>query len=253
MKIVFQNENFVVIDKPEGMLSVPARESSDPRAVAGRLLEHELGRQIFPVHRLDEEVSGLVLYALNSQWHRQANEWFESKKVQKKYQAFCAAVDITPFESKGVKFESMNLMDVTKSTQEFEWSCLLLRGKRRAYEHATGKKSLTRARFCGFADSGLLTKTAQSIHVARFELWPITGRSHQLRFEMFRHGWPILGDELYGASLESSSYLCPSSERCHQVDFGSGIALRAVEIDLQFLPEEKRGGLPAVLTVSALF
>lgn len=174
-EILFQNSNFAVLNKPAGYLSVPARTSDkDPRPVLGLWLQQELKTQVYPVHRLDCEVRGLILFALNPKAQSAANSWFEHKLAQKTYWAQSLA---TPTPSADV--------DWSKGTQ---WECLLLRGKKRAYESPFGKKSLTQVR--------LLKQTVQHLE---WELRPVTGRSHQLRFEMYRHGWPLLGDSLYGS------------------------------------------------------
>lgn len=173
MKIVFQNDNFIAIDKESGWLTTPARfGDKDPRPVLGLEIQKQLGQQIFPVHRLDFEVSGLVLYALSAKAHSEANTQFETKKVQKTYQA------LTENE------KSLHLEPGTA----FEWKARLLRGKKRAYESPHGKPSLTLAKFISYHDQFL-----------KWELRPVTGRSHQLRFDLFRHGFPIVGDVLYGA------------------------------------------------------
>lgn len=200
----------MVVEKEAGWLTVPSRQGvADERPVLGKKLEEELGRQVFPVHRLDFEVSGLVLFALTAEAHRVANGWFENHQVKKLYQALT--------ENRSA--------EVLSQGQEFEWKCLLARGKKRAYEQAQGKPSVTRARFLGERTQGLA-----------WELEPITGRSHQLRFELARHGYPILGDKLYGA----------------ETLWSQGIALRSVELRFE-TPEALNWGLPEKITVSRLF
>lgn len=195
IKILFQNENFVIVDKPPLTLSVPARFADDDRPVVGTILQQQLKVQVFPTHRLDFEVSGLLLFALSAPAHSQANQWFEHKSIQKTYQAFSAG--IAPAESK------------------MQWRSQLLRGKKRAYESPVGKESLTQACFIKKCESYLL-----------WDLQPITGRAHQLRYEMAKHGFPIVGDVLYG-----------STETWPQ-----GIALRAYKID--FPVQAKEWDLP---------
>lgn len=170
MKIVFQNPHFVAVDKPSGVLSVPARDAQDPRPILGRLLEQELDRQIFPIHRLDAEVSGLVLFALTAEAHRAANSEFENRRVQKTYQAF----------SRGGDFAAGD---------RGEWKAKILRGKKRAFESPAGKWTVTGYEVLAEGPQGRL----------EWRLHPKTGRSHQLRWELYRHGSPILGDRLYGS------------------------------------------------------
>jgi tRNA pseudouridine32 synthase/23S rRNA pseudouridine746 synthase len=189
MKIVFENDFFVIIDKPSGVLSVPGRfGEKDPRPVAGLLLQEQLKIQIFPVHRLDFEVSGLLLFAKTKAAHAAANSWFENKKIKKVYSALTEQI-LVP--------EKPSAISLTLGAR-FEWKSCILRGKKRAYESPHGKPSLTLAEFLGeesFSPSNLK-------NVLRWRLEPVTGRSHQLRFDLARHGFPILGDALYGSTIE---------------------------------------------------
>jgi tRNA pseudouridine32 synthase / 23S rRNA pseudouridine746 synthase len=164
----------VIINKEAGVLSVPSRmPDSDPRPVAGRFLQDQLGIQIFPVHRIDFEVSGILMFAKTKQAHTVANSWFENKLVKKTYRA------LTTGE--------------VPQAKEFEWKSKILRGKKRAYESPVGKMSITLAKCLG---------TQEGSKYLRWELNPVTGRSHQLRFDLARHGFPIVGDGLYGSLAE---------------------------------------------------
>lgn len=209
-KTVFVNEHFIVVDKAPNVLSVPARTGDkDTRLCLGRLLETDLGRQIFPVHRLDFEVQGLIMYALTPEAQKAGNGWFEKKEIQKMYSA---------------KSKSSHAFQVGES---FEWRCLLLRGKKRAYESPHGKESLTKARLVAIDQSG---------H-SHWELEPVTGRSHQLRYELFRHGEVILGDALYG-SIETF--------------YPEGIALRAFKIDFSKIKNRSSFSLPEFILTKIL-
>ena len=208
---IFANEHFVVADKPAGALTVPGRTgASDPRPCIGRELETALGIRLWPIHRLDCEVSGLVVFAKNADAHRAANTWFAGREVRKIYQALTARGE-----------------GVTPSSQPMEWRCRLLRGKKRAYESPHGKEAVTRAVCLGERAAGL-----------GWRLEPLTGRSHQLRVQLAAHGFPIVGDVLYGSSIP---YALP------------GIALRAVELDLHACGDREKWAVPAELRVEGLF
>ncbi len=212
IKIVFQNENFVLVDKPAGMLSVPSRHmETETRPVLGLLLKDQLQKPVIPVHRLDYEVSGLVLYALNPKAHTDANSWFAKKTVQKTYEALSLLNPEYPVGSK------------------HEWKCRLLRGKKRAYEHQLGKASLTRAKILSQANFG-------GQNCLLWELTPLTGRAHQLRYEMYRHQCAIIGDTLYGNQTAYKS---------------NQIALRAVKIE--FPGSAKAWGLGGEYQVESEF
>lgn len=205
LSIIFQNDELVAVDKPHGWLTIPARLADDPRPCLGRELQLQLGRQIYPAHRLDFEVSGLTLWALTPQAHREAQAWFEHARLRKLYQAASRPKSGAPREWT-------------------EWKSKLVRGKKRSFEAAHGKESVTRARV-----------VVEQPEFLRWELIAVTGRPHQLRYEMSKHGFAIYGDTLYGGESAGRD---------------GWLALRAVEID--FSQVQNRFGLPEVLRVHDL-
>jgi 23S rRNA-/tRNA-specific pseudouridylate synthase len=219
LDIVFENEHFVTVDKEALVLTTPSREGkADDRPCLGTELQTQLRQQIYPVHRLDFEVSGLVLFAKNPEAHAVANGWFEHKQIFKIYHALSEGQS---FEHIPPQIKNPRTPLAPKPQEQFLWKSRLLRGKKRSYEHATGKPSETEAIYLG-------PQEGTGFH--RWELHPLTGRPHQLRYELSRHGFPILGDRLYGAQKSFSQ---------------PGIALRAVKIDLSQTPQAKSFGLPA--------
>lgn len=222
-RVVFRQGEWVAVDKPAGWLSVPSRfEKNDPRPVLGRLLEKHLRARLFPIHRLDQEVGGLVLFASSEEAQRRANRWFETRAVQKTYQALSGERDFSHWPADLRRADG----DVPEN-EDHEWRCRILRGKRRSYEHPKGDPSVTIARRLPRDADGRL----------RWLLRPQTGRPHQLRFEMSRHGFPIVGDKLYGSGAA----------------WDDGIALRAVRLDFSEIPDDERRGLPAALETKGLF
>lgn len=208
LTVLFQNDAVVVIDKPAGWLSVPSRKGlDDARPCVGPALEGQLSGRLWPVHRLDLEVSGLLLFARSADAHRKACGWFERRTVHKTYQALTEGP--APLEPEAI------------------WTGVLVKGKKRAFTAPHGKPTETRVQWLGTRADG----------AQHWELEPVTGRSHQLRFDMARHGYMILGDVLYGST---------------QGYAGDGIALRAVRLDFHAAESARTLGLPAVLTASPL-
>lgn len=185
MNILLETDSCLIVDKAPLWLSVPGRDPKDVRPILGRELEKSLKKQIYPIHRLDAEVSGLILYGKNPEFHKEANALFENKLIQKTYQAITAK---GPFQ-KGEKVD---------------WKCKLMRGKKRAYEADFGKPSHT--------TGWVLKETDKHLD---WRLQPITGRAHQLRFELSRHKCAIFGDTLYGSTMP----------------WPQGIALRAIQLN----------------------
>lgn len=227
MKIekIFENEFFVFVDKAAMVLTTPSREGDrDARPCLGLDLQKQMNRQIFPVHRLDFEVSGLVMFAKTPEAHSQANTWFEKKHVVKTYQA---VTEGQSFEHIPPQVANTRKLFTPEIDQEFVWKCLLLRGKKRSYEHPTGKNSETVAIYKGLQNSW-----------HRWQVQPLTGRSHQLRYELSRHGFPIIGDELYGSKQQWTS---------------AGIALRAHRLDFAQEANAAKWDLPPSLEISGLW
>lgn len=212
--IIFKNMHFVVVDKPVATLSVPSRLGrQDPRPVAGIILQEFLGIQVYPLHRLDEDTSGLLMFGLTAAASRAGNQWFEGHKILKTYEALSRPIDDA---------------DVNRWQAGQKWECKLMRGKRRAYEASFGKPAVTLAQLTGHSQSG------RSV----WHLNPITGRSHQLRYEMARHGFPIDGDHLYGSEAAAKST--------------PGIDLRAFKLDFKDCLNRSDFDLPEYLVTDGL-
>ena len=212
--IVFENEHLVAADKPAGLLTVPSRlGSADPRPCLGRALEQKLAIRLWPVHRLDLEVSGLVLFAKTAQAHRTASVAFEERRVEKRYQALT---------------EGASKLDELPAS--FLWQSRLVRGKRRTFEAPHGRMAVTRA-----VAERRTSRGGEEILV--FSLRPETGRSHQLRVHLAQAGFCILGDGLYGARLPYEN---------------QAIALRSVALSFTHLGDREALGLALPLGVSPL-
>jgi tRNA pseudouridine32 synthase / 23S rRNA pseudouridine746 synthase len=169
-KIIELDSNWVVVEKPSGWLSVPSRYAEDDiRPVVGKFVEAELGKRIYPVHRLDFEVSGLLLFALSAETHRAFSVAFEQRKIIKTYEALTTGSELPHFEFFRDK---------------------MAKGKKRAYSHAAGKDAVTE----------ILEAKRISENGILWRLRPQTGRPHQLRFQLASRGFPILNDTLYGGN-----------------------------------------------------
>lgn len=166
--IVYRSDDWLVVDKPAGWLTVPGRRPDDARPVLRAHLERD--GPALPCHRLDAHVSGLILFARTRAAHRLANRAFEARQVQKTYEAW---THLGPLAA-GLH----------------EWTAPLARGKKRTFVADHGKPSRTAATL----------RSVETDH-ARWSLRPHTGRTHQLRVHAAHAGHPILGDVLYGSDI----------------------------------------------------
>jgi len=171
--IVHEDERFVVVDKPAGLLSVPGRGPDKADCVASRVLD------LFPaasgpmiVHRLDMDTSGLIVLGLDRGAQRHLSVEFQRRRVEKYY---IALVEGTVDEDAG----QIDLpLRVDWPNRPHQIVCF-----------DSGKPAVTNFR--------VLTREPDR---TRLRLEPITGRTHQLRVHMADQrglGRPILGDTLY--------------------------------------------------------
>jgi 23S rRNA pseudouridine1911/1915/1917 synthase len=165
-EILFENDSFIAINKPAGLLSIPDREGKEPSLKSW--LREKYGN-IFTVHRLDRETSGVIVFAKDEETHKFLSVAFEQRDVEKFYQGL---VQGSLPETKG----SIDLPIMEHPAKP---------GTMVVNKH--GKASLTDYEV--IEDLGLYSLVQFNIH---------TGRTHQIRVHMQALGHPIVCDELYG-------------------------------------------------------
>ena len=165
-EIIFENEHFVAINKPAGMLSIPDRKGEEPSLKSW--LREKYGN-IFTVHRLDRETSGVIVFAKDEATHKFLSEAFEHRDVEKLYQGLVQGSLATPTGS----------IDQPIMEHPAKPGTMVINRR--------GKESLTDYEVV--EDMGLYSLVQFRIH---------TGRTHQIRVHMQSLGHPIVCDELYG-------------------------------------------------------
>lgn len=164
--------HIVVVDKPGGMPSVPARTPRDPPAVAA-VLAAEWG-PLEAVHRLDRDTSGLLVLARTAVARVALGRAFESRQVAKRYLA--VVIGGLPAAAGTIHLPLADDPD---------------RPPAKRVDPVLGRRATTRWRVVATSHAGDVTRTL-------VELEPVTGRSHQLRAHLAWLGCPISGDPLYG-------------------------------------------------------
>lgn len=177
LKIVFEDKDFIVIDKQPGLVVHPTLDHPTG-TVVNALISH-LGKievnDFRPgiVHRLDKNTSGLLVVAKNNAVLENLKTQFKTRQVEKKYIAL--ATGVLPKE-KGI------------------------------IEGSISRHPKFKQKFTVVAEGGKEAKTEYRV-LRRFkkftllELKPMTGRTHQLRVHLANFGHPIAGDKLYGGRM----------------------------------------------------
>ena len=89
LPLLSEDPDLVAVSKPSGEPVIAAR-GEPPDACLRRRLERQLGRRLWVVHRIDRDASGLVVFALHAEAHRDLSLAFEHRKVTKTYLAFAS-------------------------------------------------------------------------------------------------------------------------------------------------------------------
>lgn len=166
-QVIHADHEILVVGKPAGLLSVPGRGEGKDDCLINRL------RGAFPtvllVHRLDQDTSGVMVFGLTPHAQRTLAKQFEERKVKKTYVARLSG----RLEPKTGTVDLPLIVD---------WP----NRPRQKVDHDQGRPALTEWRVIRASDAE-----------TRVRLFPLTGRSHQLRVHMAETGHPILGDPLY--------------------------------------------------------
>ena len=159
--VLHEDEHIFVLDKPSGLLVLPDRyDRTLPNLYEG--LRAELG-EIFVVHRIDRETSGVLVFAKTATAHATLSEQFQARAVEKTYVAIVQGV--------GTRIEGVIQSDIPVRDDRG----IALREAESRYRVLEAFR-----------------------HHCVLEVKPVTGRTHQIRIHLQSIGLPIVGDRLHG-------------------------------------------------------
>ncbi|WP_201322061.1 RluA family pseudouridine synthase [Pseudanabaena sp. lw0831] len=176
LQIIYEDKHLIAIAKPAGLLSVPGRYLDTQDSVLSRLRQ-ALGedKTLYPVHRLDRQTSGILLFARDLESLRSLNHQFEQRQIHKIYEALLSG-------KIEIEYGKIDLpLWSNPENRPFQ-----------QVDFERGKPSVTRFRLLENKEN-----------YSRIEFKPLTGRTHQLRVHSADSrglGITILGDRLYGCN-----------------------------------------------------
>ena len=186
LKILYEDDYLAVIAKPSGLLSVPGK-SCQP-SVYSILKERWKGKSdAFMVHRLDMATSGLLVIARTSEIHKALQAQFIGRIVKKKY------VALLPLSVLEKQLPAEGRIELPLSPNPDD-------RPRQRVDRTNGKPAISEYRIIGKTTYG-----KKALEAVEIELYPLTGRTHQLRVHCAHPdglGTPIIGDNLYGQRSE---------------------------------------------------
>ena len=177
LEIIYQDADYVAIDKPAGLLVHRSPLDKYATEFAVQKLRDQIGQVVNPCHRLDRPTSGVLLFALNAEATRSAQELFIEHRMTKTYHALVRGW----LDGEGVIDYDLRNQEKPDKVQSAvtEYRCL----NQSSVEIPVGR--YPNGRF------------------SLVELQPRTGRTHQLRRHMKHLRHPILGDTRHGDSAQN--------------------------------------------------
>lgn len=178
LPILYRDEALIAVHKPAGLLVHRSGLDRHETRFALQILRDQIGRVVWPLHRLDKGTSGILLFALDREIGRDVSGQFERGEVEKTY---LAVVRGHPPESGEINHPLARMAD----------------------EHAgiaggPPQPALTRYRRLATTELPYRVDRYPSTRYALLELKPQTGRWHQLRRHLKHIAHPIIGDATHG-------------------------------------------------------
>lgn len=174
MKILFEDRDIVVCIKERGLLS---QEGKEGEKTVPFLLREQCKSEIYPVHRLDREVGGVMVYAKNKRSAAFLSSQVSDRTMKKEY---LAVIEGMPEEKEG-QLEDLLYFDKSKNKS------FTVKKERRGV-----KKALLSYKVIGEREGFSLVRAA--LH---------TGRTHQIRVQFASRKMPLVGDRRYGSKTDS--------------------------------------------------
>jgi len=217
--IVYESTDLIALNKPSGLLSIPDREGKD--ISLKKLLQEKYG-QIFTVHRLDRDTSGIIVFAKNEETHKFLSKQFEERQTEKLYLGLVM----------GTLLNKKGSINAAIAEHPVKKGFMVINPK--------GKEALTDYEVLD--DFKIYSWVKFQIH---------TGRTHQIRVHMKDAVHPIVCDVLYGdgkpvliSSLKNKFKL--SKNELEERPILNRLALHAWQLKL-LLPDGKKIELEAPL------
>lgn len=175
IEILFEDRYFIIIEKPIGLLSVPA--GGKPKPNARQILYEYLLHPVYAVHRLDREASGILIFAKTKDYRFKMSKLFERKEICRKYHA---------------------VVEGSLKKEKGTWKSYLVEESITHVKSTKSKGALAITHY----------KVLSSGKTAHIECQLETGKRHQIRVHCLEASHPILGDIRYGSQINPINRLC---------------------------------------------
>ena len=192
LEVVFEDDHFLILDKPAGVASIPSVNHSNTMANYVKAYYIDSGYENHQVHivtRLDKDTSGLMLFAKHGYAHARLDKQLQKRAIEKRYLALVKGDGL-------LEIEGEIIAPIARDEDSIITRRVAKGGK---YAHTSYK----------------VIEQFGNIYLVDIHLH--TGRTHQIRVHFSHIGFPLLGDDLYGGSL--SEGISRQALHCHTLKF----------------------------------
>ncbi len=198
--LLFEDEHLIVLSKPAGLLSAPAKDTSLPNVESWLHAQYPEVKGPMLAHRLDQGTSGLLLAAKDAQTHKLLQQGFENRSIHKRYVAWL----------EGTVASNCGYLSLPLCTNPDD-------RPRQVVDWQFGKTAQTRYRVLKREEGKTLV-----------EFFPLTGRTHQLRLHAaspFGLDCAMLGDPIYNLDSKIKAPRLMLHAADIRLELGEGIPL----------------------------
>lgn len=205
MKILYEDEDILAVDKPAGLLvylprHIKTTEETLLGKVSDRLNFPSIGERTGVVHRLDRDTSGVIMFAKNSNAEKKLKEVFKTRQIKKYYVALV--------HGKMEHNQGRITIPLGRAPKD----------RLKVIPKSSGKPSETLYRVLRYYPDK---------NISKLEIELRTGRMHQIRVHLAAIGHPVVGDKLYGRKSDKALRQLLHAER---VEFISPFTNKLIKI-----------------------
>lgn len=186
LPILYQDDHLIAIHKPPGLLLHRTTLDRHETRFAVQLLRDQIGREVWPVHRLDRGTSGVMLFAFDRETLARVSSLFEQNAVQKIYLAVvrgwppeCGVID----------------HPLSRQYDDYEF--------RHRHAEAAPQVAVTRFERLATIELPIALDRYPTSRYALLRVRPETGRRHQIRRHLKHIAHPVIGDATHGKGIHN--------------------------------------------------
>ena len=178
LEIIYKDEYLAAINKPHSLLVHKSGYAMNANEFAIQLLRDQIRRKVYPCHRIDRTTGGVLLFALNEETNAMMQQQYATNRVEKKYLAI--------------------VRGFTDETGEIDYP--LTNDKGKIQEAITSYKTIKQSEIN--ISSGKFKTSRYSL----VEVYPKSGRMHQIRKHFAHIMHPIIGDRPHGCNKQNKIF-----------------------------------------------